>query len=355
MEVATRLSLFLWRSLPDKTLTDAANGGQLASAADVASQAMRMLGDAKATAALQDFADQWLDIENMDAVTKDTQFTTWTPAFAKELHQETLTTFSSAVTVDNTDLSTLLTSSSSYVNSDLVAFYSTGTPGTSQGTTYTKMAVGSASAPRNGILTDASVLSQHSHTSLPSPTLRGRLIRQQVMCDQVPNPPAEVNGQPIPPPPSMLPAGSTTRAQYMQHFSGNATCNGCHQWMDLIGFGFDNYDATGKWISQENGSAVDSSGSFVAMRTGDMTGTFQSAADMIGQLAASTQVKQCFALQQMRYGLGRVESNGDACSMQQVFQSFSSSQFSLKQLLVAIVSSDSFRNRTPVNAGSACQ
>ncbi|HEY7373007.1 MAG TPA: DUF1585 domain-containing protein, partial [Polyangia bacterium] len=123
---------------------------------------------------------------------------------------------------------------------------------------------------------------------------------------------------------------------------------------DLIGFGFDNYDATGKWISQENGSAVDSSGSFVSMRAGDMTGSFQNAADMIGQLAASTQVKQCFALQQMRYGLGRVESNGDACSMQQVFQSFSSSQFSLKQLLVAIVSSDSFRNRTAVNAGSAC-
>ena len=355
MEVATRLSLFLWRSLPDKTLTEAANGGQLASAADVASQAMRMLSDAKATAALQDFADQWLDIENMDAVTKDTQFTTWTPAFARELHQETLTTFSSAVTVDNTDLSTLLTSSSSYVNSDLAAFYSTGTPGTSQSTTYTKMAVGSASAPRNGILTNASVLSQHAHTSLPSPTLRGRLIRQQVMCDQVPNPPAEVNGEPIPPPPSTLPAGSTTRAQYQQHFGRNATCNGCHQWMDLIGFGFDNYDATGKWISQENSSAVDSSGSFVPMSSGDITGTFQNAADMIGQLAASAQVKQCFALQQMRYGLGRVEGNGDACSMQQVFLAFSSSQFSLKQLLVAIVSSDSFRNRTPVNAGSACQ
>jgi hypothetical protein len=355
MEVATRLSLFLWRSLPDQTLTDAANGGQLATADCVSSQATRMLADPKATGALQDFANQWLDIENMDAVTKDTQFAYWTPDFAKELHTETLTTFSNAVTTDNGDLPTLLTSSSSYVNADLVSFYNTGAPGTALGTTYTKMAVGSASAPRAGILTHASVLSTHAHTSLPSPTLRGRMVRQQVMCDQVQNPPAQVNGAPIPPPPTMLPAGSTTRAQYMQHFSANTICNGCHQWMDLIGFGFDNYDATGKWITQENGTAVDASGSFVPMQTGEMSGTFQNATDMIGKLGASMQVKQCFALQEMRYALGRVEENGDACSVQQAFATFSSGSFNLKQLLVAIVSSDSFRNRSAVIAGSACQ
>jgi len=355
MELATRLSLFLWRSLPDKTLSDAAKGGSLASAGDVATQATRMLADPKAADALKDFANQWLDIENMDAVTKDTQFTYWTPDFAKEAHAETLTTFSQSITADNTDLKTLLTSSSSYVNSDLAAFYSTGTPGTSHGTSYTKTAVGSTSAPRTGILTDASVLSQHAHTSLPSPTLRGRLVRQQVMCGAVPDPPAQVNGQPIPPPPTMLPAGSTTRDQYQQHFGNNATCNSCHQWMDLIGFGFDNFDATGKWITQENGTNVDSSGSFVPMGSGDMSGTFQNAADMIGQLANATQVKQCFALQQTRYALGRVESDADACSLQQVFQAFSTGQFNLKQLLVAIASSDSFRNRTAVTAGSACQ
>jgi hypothetical protein len=129
----------------------------------------------------------------------------------------------------------------------------------------------------------------------------------------------------------------------------------CHQWMDLIGFGFGNFDATGKWIAQENGTTVDPSGSFVPMRTGEMSGTFTNAADMIGQLGASTQVNQCFALQEIRYAFGRVETNADACSVQQVFQQFSSSQFNLKQLLVAIVSSDSFRNRTAVTAGSACR
>src|SRR4029079_16169514 len=142
-----------------------------------------------------------------------------------------------------------------------------------------------------------------SHTSLPSPTLRGRMVRQQVMCGQVQPPPAQVNEEAIPPPTTTLTAGSTTRDQYQQHFGSNNICRGCHQWMDLIGFGFDNFDATGKWITQENGTAVDSSGSFVPQHDGDMSGTFQNAADMIGQLAASIQVRQCFALQEMRYAL----------------------------------------------------
>jgi len=361
MEVATRLALYLWRSIPDQTLIDAANGGQLATAVQVASQATRMLGDRRATDALQDFANQWLDVENMDAVTKDTQFKSWTPLLAEELHAETLTTFSSAVTADNADFPSLLTSTSSYVNADLAAFYNSGVPGTAGGASYTKLPVGTSAAPRMGVLTHASVLAAHAHTSLPSPTLRGRLVRQQILCDQVPNPPPSVAGQPIPPPPAMLAAGQTTRDQYMQHFSGNQVCANCHQYMDLLGFAFDNYDATGAYITTEggttatNGTPVVSSGMFVAMGGKGLTGSFTGPTDMISQLAASDQARECFALQQMRYAFGRVEAAGDACSAQQAYGLFKAGSFNLKQLLVAIVSSDSFRHRTPVNAGQACQ
>ena len=361
MEIATRLSLYLWRSLPDRPLIDAATGGQLATADAIAGQATRMLGDARATAALQDFADQWLDVENMDAVTKDTQFQSWTPMLAKELHTETLTTFSSSVTADNVDYPSLLTSTSSYVNPDLASFYSSGVPGSAGATSYTKMPVGTAAAPRAGILTQGSVLAMHAHTSLPSPTLRGRLIRQQILCDQVPNPPASVAGQPIPPPPATLPPGQTTRAQYTQHFGKNVVCAGCHQYMDLLGFGLDNYDATGSYITTEggssptNGTPIDSSGMFVPMGAAGLTGSFNGAADLAAQLAGSAQARECFALQELRYALGHVESAGDACSAQQIYRAFQAGTFNVKRLLVAIVSSDSFRYRTPVNAGSACQ
>ncbi|HEY5090782.1 MAG TPA: DUF1592 domain-containing protein, partial [Polyangia bacterium] len=364
LELATRLSLYLWRSLPDQTLTTAATGGHLATASDVATQATRMLADPKAAAALHDFADQWLDIENMDAVTKDTVFTTWSAALAEELHMETLVTFSSTVlAATKNGLGDLLTSGSSYVNKDLTTFYNSpasyalNTTGPGVAADYKSTAVGSASAPRMGILTDGAVLAIHAHTTLPSPTKRGRMVRQQVLCEQVPNPPAAVGGVPIPPPPTTIPAGQTTRSQYENHVAPNSVCSGCHEYMDPIGFGFDNYDATGAYITQENGTPVSSTGTFTAHPgSTDITGDFTGTTDMISKLAASPHVDQCYALEQIRYALGRVESNSDACSAQQIYKTFSTNNsFNLQQLLVAVVSSDSFMNRTPVNAGGACQ
>ena len=348
-ELATRLALYLWRSLPDQAQLDAAASGQLATAADVAAQAMVMLGDPRAQGALQDFADQWLDIENMDAVTKDTQFTKWNKTIAAEMHKETLTTFASAV-LGGSDYTTLLTSAQSYINADLASFYGVGGGSSS----FTATTVNTAANPRKGILTHGSVLAAHSHTSLMSPTKRGRLVRQQILCEEVPDPPVSVAGMPIPPPPSSISSG-TTRDAYLQHVSVNALCAACHQWMDWIGFGFDNYDATGAYITQENNTAVDASGMFVPISTSDITGSFTNASDMIGQLAASQQVDQCFALEEMRYALLRSETDADACSAQQIYQAFSSGGFNLQKLIVAVVSSNSFMYRTPVNAAGSCQ
>ena len=353
MELATRLALFLWRSIPDQALTDAANGvggATLTSASDVATQATRMLADPKAAGALQDFANQWLDIENMDAVTKDTQFTKWSATVAADLHTESLTTFTQAVLGDS-DYKTLLTSPSSYINGDLASFYGlSGSPTFSAPTT-----VNTSANPRVGILSSGAVLAMHAHTSLPSPTKRGRMIRQQILCEEVPDPPASVAGMPIPPPPSNITSG-TTRAAYLTHVSTNSLCNNCHQYMDWIGFGFDNYDATGAYITQENGMPVDPSGQFIPETgTMDITGTFADMPSMITDLTQSDQVTQCFALEEIRYALLRSETDADACSAQQIYQTFSSNNFNLQKLLVAVVSSNSFMYRTPVNAGEECQ
>ncbi len=353
MELATRLALYLWRSIPDQTLIDAANGvngGSLVSASDVATQATRMLADSRAKAALSDFADQWLDIENMNSVTKDTQFTKWTASVAADLHTESLTTFTQAV-LGSSSFTSLLTSGSSYINANLASFYGlSGSPTFSMATT-----VNTAANPRTGILSQGSVLAMHAHTSLPSPTKRGRMMRQQILCEEVPDPPASVGGMPIPPPPANITSG-TTRAAYLQHVSANSQCNSCHQYMDWIGFGFDNYDATGSYITQENTVNVDPSGQFIPYPSStDITGTFQNMTDMITQLSTSQQVNQCFALEEIRYALLRSETAEDACSAQQIYQAFSGSNFNLSKLLVAVVSSNSFMYRTPVSAGQACQ
>ncbi len=353
LELATRLALYLWRSLPDQTLVEAANNGQLATPSDVATQATRMLADAKAKAALADFADQWMDIENMNAVTKDTQFTKWTAGVASDLHTETLTTFTQAV-ITNSDYKTLLTSPMSYINGTLASFYGVG--GNPSFDTATN--VNTASNPRYGILTQGSVLAGHAHTSLPSPTKRGRLLRQQILCEEVPDPPAAVAGKPIPPPPATLMSGATTRQAYLQHVAANDTCNACHQYMDWLGFGFDQYDATGAFQTMENGTPnLDSSGKFVpfANNAGDMSGTFSGTSDMVTQLSMSEQVMQCFALQEMRYALLRAETTDDSCSAQQIYQAFKSNNYNLQKLIVAVVSSDAFMYRTAVNAGGDCK
>jgi Protein of unknown function (DUF1592)/Protein of unknown function (DUF1588)/Protein of unknown function (DUF1595)/Protein of unknown function (DUF1585)/Protein of unknown function (DUF1587) len=363
MELATRLALYLWRSIPDQTLMDAANGvngGSLTSASDVATQATRMLGDARAKSALSDFADQWLDIENMDAVTKDTQFTKWTAQVASELHQESLTTFTQSV-LGNASYTSLLTSGSSYINADLASFYglSGGSPTFSSPTT-----VNTSSNVRMGILTDGSVLAMHAHTSLMSPTKRGRLIRQQILCEEVPDPPAAVGGKPIPPPPATI-SGGTTRDAYLAHVQGNSQCSSCHDYMDWIGFGFDNYDATGAYITFEtskdaNGNPVqamvDSSGQFMPYpNSSDINESFTGTTDMITKLSTADQVNQCFALEEIRYALLRSETDEDACSAQAIYKTFSSNSFSIQKLIVAVVSSNSFMYRTPVTAGSECQ
>ncbi|HVV48101.1 MAG TPA: DUF1592 domain-containing protein [Polyangia bacterium] len=355
MELATRLALYLWRSIPDQTLIDAANGvngAHLTSASDVAAQATRMLADSRAQSALADFADQWLDIENMNGVTKDTQFTTWTAMVASELHTESLTTFTQAV-LGNGSYTSLLTSNSSYINGDLAKFY--GLASASSATFSAPTTVNTAANPRTGILSQGAVLAAHAHTSLPSPTLRGRMMRQQILCEEVPDPPASVGGVPIPPPPSTIPAGQTTRSLYLTHVSANSECSGCHQYMDWIGFGFDNYNAAGLYVTQENGTNVDPSGKILSDGTGDLNTTFTNMTDMVTQLSQSQQVNQCFALEELRYALLRAEVDADACSAQAIYQAFSSSNFNLQKLIVAVVSSNSFMYRTPVNAGEQCQ
>jgi hypothetical protein len=378
-EMAARLALYLWRSVPDATLMQAAASGQLATANQVAAQATRMVQQSPDAArnALEDFATQWLELENTEAVTKDSQYTTWVPALATDLKTESLKTvssyFLSSGGASSSDASTgggsitgaladLLTSPSSYVNANVAKFYGVAMPGSldADGFGLTNVNPDPSHPVREGILTNGSVLATQAHTSLPSPVLRGKLVREQVLCDAMPPPPAGLN---IPPPPATVAQGATTRNTFEAH-STNPQCSGCHQYMDPIGLGFGHFDASGQFQatdangkSDPNGMlpAIDATGAVNPYFTGDMKATFDGAPDLAQQLATSPRVEECFALQEMRYALDRVESVADACSAQQIFQSFSSGGFDLQSLLIAVVRSDSFRYRKAFSPGSSCQ
>src|SRR5262249_49158606 len=154
----------------------------------------------------------------------------------------------------------------------------------------------------------------------------------------------------------------TTRDLLLAHQQKGTNCPTCHQYMDSIGAGFGNFDATGAYQTTDaNGQMpaasfppIDASGNVKAMESGGLDTTFTNVTDLVGKLASATQVRQCFTMEELRYTLGRVESPNDACSAQQVYGAFSSGNFNLQGLLVAIVGSDTFRYRSVQNAASAC-
>jgi Protein of unknown function (DUF1592)/Protein of unknown function (DUF1588)/Protein of unknown function (DUF1595)/Protein of unknown function (DUF1585)/Protein of unknown function (DUF1587) len=385
-EVAARLALFLWRSVPDSTLMTAAANNQLSTPAQVQMQATRMLSvtdasgtDLLAQGALDDFTNQWMQLTGIQA--KDYQFATspMSEAFntnasvlAASMYDETRLDLSQLVLVDNGSLGDLLTSPSTYINMALGKFYggtgaTRGTPVTVRDpalagdTSFAKTSV----ATRPGILTTAGVMATQAHSTLPSLVLRGKLVRENVLCDPIPAPPPDV-----PPPPTTAPdAGSTTRDLLLSHQQKGTVCPSCHQYMDSIGVGFGHFDATGWYQPTDangfigNGApsasfpAVDASGSITAMPSDPqgLQATYTDANDLTTHLGNATQVRQCFALQEMRYAIGRVETADDACSAQQIYAGFSSSQFNVQQLLLAIIGSDVFRYRSVETVGSSCQ
>jgi hypothetical protein len=368
-EVAGRLALFLWRSVPDANLMQMAAAGQLATADAVRAQAQAMMKDPKALEALNDFTTQWMQLELTSGLDKDAQFTTWSHLgkIGEELKDETLTDYSQAVLGGET-LTDVLTTPQSYLKPDLASFYDVGMGGgTAVTVDDTALAQGQTSfAPttmpnRAGILTNGGVLATQSHTTLPSAVLRGKLVREQVLCDLIPAPPPNV-----PAPPTSPPDGGTFRQQFEEQHNLPG-CIGCHQYMDPIGWGFGNFDATGAYQATDSNGfpgtfpPIDSTGSVYAMNPGafgsgiDGGAAFNGAVDLATQLANATQTQECFALQQFRYALSRMETMSDACSVQRAYSTFSAGTLNIQSLMIAITGTDAFLYRSVENAGGSCQ
>jgi hypothetical protein len=189
--------------------------------------------------------------------------------------------------------------------------------------------------------------------------LRGKLVREQVLCDPIDPPPAGLN---IPPPPTTIASNVTIKDKYAAHRQVGA-CVGCHGFMDNVGDAFGVYDATGMYQTTETDGrasggpfpSVDPSGRVLSFGGGEFSATFSGPVDLVMQLAEARQVQQCFALQEFRYAMSRAETPTDACSVQEIFRTFSSNQLNIRQLLLAVVQSDAFRYRTAEKAGSTCQ
>jgi hypothetical protein len=333
--MASRLSYFLWGSMPDDELFAAAQADQLRTADQVAQQAKRLLQDPRAHATVKQFHDEWLELDTLFAdAEKDAS--TW-PTYAAVqplLQQETEAFFENVVWSADGDLPTLLTASYSYMNADLASFY--GISGVS-GSDFVKVNVDPAS--RAGFLTQASLLAENAHLDDTSPTLRGKFVLGQLLCTVPPPPPGDT------PPAFPTPTpGETIRDQVEQHDASG--CGGtCHAEMDPIGLGLEQYDAAGIYtMARDSGSG--------ALAISDQQGSFTGGVELAQRLAASDDVARCMTTQWFRWAAGRTETADDQPNLDALATGFLADGENIQDLLVTIASSDMFRYRRPLTAGS---
>ena len=331
-ETASRLSYFLWGSMPDDKLFAAAEAGQLATSADIAAEAKRMLDDPKARQAVANFHEQWLDYNRLVSVGKDAAlFPEWSPAVGDLMHKETAAFIEDVIFQGTGDLTSLLTAPYTFMNADLAKFY--GVPGPT-GQAFVKVQLDPAQ--RAGIMTLGSLLTINAHSNQTSPVHRGKLVRELLLCDPMPPPPPDVMITAPEPDPN-----STARERFAQH-SVAAACRGCHSLMDPLGFGFENYDAMGRFRTVENGKTIDASGTITAS---DIDGTFVGVVDLSKKLAASKDVRNCYTSQWFRFTFGRGETELDSCTLASVGAAFAAKQGNVKELLMAFTQTETFLYR----------
>lgn len=334
-EMASRLSYFLWRTMPDQALFDAAAAGSLASEEQVRAQGERMLADAKGRAAIGSFFNHWLATTNEEIAFRDK---------SPELYPEFDATLQAAMAAETEDFATgvifdgddsftsLLTSPASSAQGSLATLYGPQVGGTLD------------PAQRAGILTRAGFLAVTGASDGSHPVKRGIKIYRDLMCRQlIPPPGVEI------PPPEPASAGGTTRERFARHAENE--CATCHVVIDPLGFAFEHYDGIGRYRDMDNGAAVDSSSSTtldgVAVQFNDAVGLSQ-------VLANSAEVQSCFARQWARYALDRVETDLDQASITAATQTFTQDGLSIQSLIAALASSRTFRYRS-LSAGESIQ
>jgi hypothetical protein len=325
-ELASRLSYFVWHSMPDDELFAAAADGQLDTVEGIESQARRMLADERAARALDEFHGQWLELGVLQELVKDPElFPDYDEALAESMKAETLA-FTRDLIESGGSADLLLTATHSFVDGSLAPLYGLDLPA---GSPLTRVDLDSSQ--RAGILTQAAFLTSRAHAAEPSWVLRGKFVREKLLCEELPAPPPNVDQKAANDPDRLT----------------NPDCASCHIMMDPIGFGFDNYDAIGQFrIEDESGKAIDSSGEVIG---NESIGTFVGAVELAKELAQSDQVKECMAQQWFRYATRRVETKEDDCSIDSAYEHFAQAGHDISELIVAIATSDAFRHRKSGN------
>jgi Protein of unknown function (DUF1592)/Protein of unknown function (DUF1588)/Protein of unknown function (DUF1595)/Protein of unknown function (DUF1587)/Protein of unknown function (DUF1585) len=333
-ELASRLSYFLWDSMPDQALFDAAAAGELATDEGIEAQAARMLADPRAQEAIASFHLQWLGVDEIEGLEKAPEvFPTFDAALALAMKDDTARFANWVLSEGDGRLETLLTGAFTLSEDPaLLALYGVELPpGYVAGDPIPLPA-----DERAGVLTMAGVMAEHAHANQTSPVHRGQLVRENFLCQPLPPPPADVDNVPPNPEP-----GVSARERFAQH-SSDPSCAPCHNLIDPLGFGFEHYDGMGAFRTMDGELPVDASGEVIA--TGN-NGTYDGAIELAGMLAQTPEMHDCMARQWFRFSLGRMDDELDSCSLERLTTAFEDSDHDVRSLIHEIVLSNAFRYR----------
>jgi hypothetical protein len=327
-ELASRLSSFLWSSLPDEQLTSAAARGVLRQPDVLEAQVRRMMADPKSQAFVQNFSNQWLEVRRLESQQPDRErYPDFDEYLRASMKKETELFFQHIMQEDRSILD-FIDASYTFVNERLARHYGIRDV---VGTEFRKVSL--AGTGRAGVLTQGSVLTVSSYGNRTSPVLRGKWILENIL-----------NAPPPPPPPNVptlreegIGSQASMRQQLEQHRK-NAVCASCHARMDPMGFGLEHYDAVGAWRSQDGKFPIDASGVLPDGRT------FHGADGLASVLKTS---KDAFAAslteKMMTYALGRGMKRYDRPVIKEIVRRLAATDYRCSSLIMGIVNSRQFQ------------
>ena len=335
LQLASRLSFFLWSSIPDEELLDLAINGKLSQGDTLEQQTLRMLNDPRAQSLVSNFADQWLYLRNLDALTPDARlFPDWDENLRQALRKETELFFENVLKEDRSALE-LLKADYTFLNERLARHY--GIAGV-HGSHFRKVVLeddAKAETRRGGLLKHGSILSVTSYATRTSPVIRGHWILGNLL------------GAPPPPPPPNVPALEDTSVdadlpmrERLSAHRENKACARCHDILDPVGFSLENYDAIGRWRNSEKGHPVDASGGFA---DGSVFVGVEGLEKAI--LGRQELFVRTLAEKLLTFALGRGVESYDAPAIRKIIRESAKDDYRMSSVILGVVQSRPFLMR----------
>ncbi|MBI1375159.1 MAG: DUF1592 domain-containing protein [Phycisphaera sp.] len=333
-EVASRLSYFIWSSMPDEELFSLASQGKLRDPAVIEQQVLRMLKDKKAMALVDNFAGQWLQLRRLPEMAPDDKaFPQYDDKLAQAMEKEAKMFFAS-VMLEDRPITQLLDADYTYLNEPLAKLY--GVPGV---TGDEMRRVELPDRRRGGVLTMGAVLTVTSNPTRTSPVLRGKYVLENILGTPPPPPPPDVGNL------KEIKDPTLSLRERMEMHRQDPNCASCHRRMDPIGFGLENYNGIGQWREKDGQATIDPSGTLPD------GATFAGPADLKRLLASREQeVARCFAEKMLTYALGRGVEDYDMHAVRDITLGMKRDDYRFSRLMIEIAQSKPFLYQRNLNA-----